>query len=95
MKELSSDNRDVQWGENLTIMSLKILGSKTFAEECDQNSTFGDISSTIAVQAVLAMAPTLRCYYAHSQLCWSLMGGAIKGNESHSTFLYCFLGSRA
>ena len=38
MKELSSDNRDVQWGENLKIMSLKILGSKTFAEECDQNS---------------------------------------------------------
>ena len=30
MKELSSDNRDVQWGENLTIMSLKILGSKNF-----------------------------------------------------------------
>ena len=22
------------------------------------------------------------------------MGGAIKGNEPHSTFLYCFLGSR-
>ena len=56
---------------------------------------YDDVSSTIAVQAVLAMAPTLRCYYAHSQLCWSLMGGAIKGNESHSTFLYCFLGSRA
>ena len=69
---------------------------KTSAEEWDRNSfcrLHALIAQIFAVLAIAAQYP-LRLY-GHSQLCCSQMGGAIKGNEPHSTFLYCFLGSRA